>query len=262
MKKFILLFIATVVSVASYATDFPLRKKYSTVKTISTSALHAEFENVTIIDVLSAFEYDVIKMKNAKNNLVSDMGFIKRLHKMVPDKSTKVVFYCNGITCAKSYKATLAAMSGGYTNVFAYDSGIFQWTKAHPDKAVLLGESPVNPKHIISKKQFQSKLLDKTRFEKGVASEDAFLVDVRDGLQRVKTPKFKKTARKIPFDRLAKELNAEDFMKQISGKTLYVMDAVGKQVRWLQYSLEAKKVNYFFLKNGVWAYFGSKGAVK
>ena len=39
-------------------------------------------------------------------------------------------------------------------------------------------------------------------------------------------------------------------------RPLYIYDAVGKQVRWLQYYLEAEKIsNYYFMKGGANAFF-------
>ncbi len=63
------------------------------------------------------------------------------------------------------------------------------------------------------------------------------------------------------MDKLAKNLKVPPFRKSIEGKTLYIFDAVGKQVKWLQYHLEKEGVSdYYFLKKGVWSVYGEKGA--
>ncbi len=262
MKKIPLLLFVLFMSINVFADDFPLRKKYRDVKAISTSTLYMEFGNVTIIDVRSAFEYNIISIKRSENILISNRNFTQHLNKIVKDKHAKVVFYCNGVTCAKSYKACVVAARGGYKNVFVYDAGILEWAKTYPDKAILLGKSPIESNAHISRSEFEEHLLEKDVFKKRAWSADAYLIDVRDGFQRMQTPDFAKSARKIPFDRLASLLDVEEFMKKIEGKTLYIMDAVGKQIRWLQYPLKAKGVKYYFLKNGVWAYYGSAGASK
>jgi hypothetical protein len=39
-------------------------------------------------------------------------------------------------------------------------------------------------------------------------------------------------------------------------KTLFIYDEVGKQVRWLQYTLEEEKIHdYYFMKNGAKGYY-------
>ncbi|MCK9473942.1 methyl-accepting chemotaxis protein [Sulfurimonas sp.] len=45
------------------------------------------------------------------------------------DKNEKLIFYCNGIKCWKSYKAAVVSVKDGYKNVFWLQSGIGQWKK-------------------------------------------------------------------------------------------------------------------------------------
>ncbi len=261
MKKLFLFLGLCCLSHAVYADDFPLRTIYPDVIPISTAELSQEFENVVIIDVRSAFEYNIIRIHPSHHISISTLGFIPQLKKTVPDKHARIVFYCNGITCAKSYKACVKAAAEGYRNVFVYDAGVFEWAKTNPDKAVLLGTNPVAPDAIISEREFEKRLLEKHVFEQRAQSEDAFLIDARDMIQRRQTPDFSTSARSIPFDRLASLLRNDDrFLRKVDGKTLYIMDAVGEQVRWLQYLLEEKGVEYFFLKDGVWSYYGAAGA--
>lgn len=44
-------------------------------------------------------------------------AFLERLGKFVPDKTAVLVFYCNGPSCWKSYKASKVALDAGYANV-------------------------------------------------------------------------------------------------------------------------------------------------
>ena len=46
------------------------------------------------------------------------------------DKSTTMVFYCNGVNCWKSYKASVVAGEMGYTNVKWMQGGMPEWTAA------------------------------------------------------------------------------------------------------------------------------------
>jgi methyl-accepting chemotaxis protein len=45
------------------------------------------------------------------------------------DKKATLIFYCNGENCWKSYKAAIASLKDGYTNVYWLKNGIGQWKK-------------------------------------------------------------------------------------------------------------------------------------
>ena len=54
------------------------------------------------------------------------------LAKLPADKAAAVVLYCNGPECWKSFKASSAAIKGGYTNVLWYRLGFPDWkAKGH-----------------------------------------------------------------------------------------------------------------------------------
>jgi rhodanese-related sulfurtransferase len=162
----------------------------------------------------------------------------------------KIAFYCNGHTCKKSYEAAQQAMDKGYQNVYAYDAGIFDWVAAYPDKAVLLGETPVPQEKIISNEAFHAKTLSLEEFTKKAEDPNALLIDIREPLQREVVPPLPRI-RNIPLDRLIGLLKDGEF----KDKDLLIFDAVGKQINWLQYHLEGQGyANYFFLKKGVSAF--------
>lgn len=257
----ILLMIFLLPFFANAADDFPLRAKFSDSAYMSTADLHADFSNSLIFDVRSNFEYDVIHIKGAINAPIARAAFINQVQKAMEDNpGKKIVFYCNGHTCSKSYKAEVKARKAGIKG-YAYDSGIFEWTEAHPEMAVLLGQNPAKPAKLISKDQLNARKLDVAAFQKGAAGAGAFLVDVRDPIQRKKTPPWAEKASKMSMDVLVKNLKNDIFRKKIAGKTLYIFDAVGKQVRWLQYRLEDEGVpNYYFLDKGMWSVYGDEGA--
>lgn len=54
-------------------------------------------------------------------------AFLQRLGKFVPDTSSLLVFYCNGLSCWKSYKAAKAAITAGYTKVHWLREGLAIW---------------------------------------------------------------------------------------------------------------------------------------
>jgi rhodanese-related sulfurtransferase len=59
-------------------------------------------------------------------------AFEKEKGKLPADKSTLVIFYCAGVTCAMSPAARDAAEALGYGNAKVYHEGVPVWAKLHP----------------------------------------------------------------------------------------------------------------------------------
>lgn len=254
--------VALAPGISSAQEGFPLRSVYRTVDFVSTEDLDTSYARVTIVDVRSAVEFGVIHIKKAVHLPVARVDFVDRLEKLVKgDKGAALVFYCNGHTCAKSYKAVVKAQEAGFSNARAYDAGIFEWTQAHPDRATLLGKSPADPSKMISADEFQAHLLDKDDFAKLAVRGNAILIDAREPIQRKKTPEWAKKAQNWYAERLVQRLQSEWAKKQSKTKTFYIFDSAGKQVRWFQYHLEAQGFeNYFFLDGGIYSIYGKEGA--
>jgi rhodanese-related sulfurtransferase/ABC-type phosphate/phosphonate transport system substrate-binding protein len=53
------------------------------------------------------------------------------LTKLPQDKATRLIFACNGAECWKSYKASLAAVKAGYTQVHWFRGGFPEWRNAN-----------------------------------------------------------------------------------------------------------------------------------
>jgi rhodanese-related sulfurtransferase len=49
------------------------------------------------------------------------------LAKLPADKAAAIVMFCNGPECWKSFKASAAAIKGGYTNIHWYREGFPEW---------------------------------------------------------------------------------------------------------------------------------------
>ena len=227
---------------------FPLRPKYKDVPYILIDDLAAEYDKVIIVDVRSQFEYDIVRINKATNILVSKATFLKELEKLrAKDGAQKLIFYCNGHTCKKSYQATEKAMKAGFKNCFAFDAGIFDWIKAQGERGTLLGQTPVDTKKIISKDALAAKTLSYDKFAEAANAGGAMIIDVRDPIQREKKLSLK-GIKNIPLDRMKNLVKAKKFQD----KHLLIFDAVGKQVKWLQYYLEENGYkNYSFLLKGV-----------
>ncbi len=251
MKKIVLpLVMLAVVSSWSFAEEgYPLRAKFPQVKHMSTEALHKDYQKVIIVDVRSTIEFEVIHINKAVHEPITTALFTKNLEKIRDQNgSAPIAFYCNGHTCAKSYEAAEMAAKAGFQNVYAYDGGIPDWVKAHPDQTTLMGKTPAPADKLISKEMFEKKCIGFDDFKKRAASADAIVVDAREPFQRKEIPQLPGTLRNIPSDRLVELIKKGEF----KGNQLLILDAVGKQVEWIQYYLEANGyTNYHFLKKGV-----------
>ena len=249
------------VAVAAAKEEFPGRahKIYKAAPYIELDDFHNKVraKDVVIVDVRSRFEYDTLRIKDAINIPVALKSFEQEVQ-LLRDKSTKTIaFYCNGHTCMKSYKAAIAAMNAGISDVVAYDAGVFTWAKAYPNEAVLLGKSPVNAKEIIAKKDFKKHLLDPDTFSDRATQErsSVIVLDIRDKYQRAGVGFFPGQERWVSLNKMEK---IYDYLKKAKrgNKTLYIYDEVGKQVRWLQYALERAGIkNYYFMDSGAAAYY-------
>lgn len=226
--------------------DYPYREAYPDVKVLTTAELREQYEQVSIVDVRSKFEYDVVHIASAANVPLADASFLTDLEAVrAKDDPRPLVFYCNGHTCSKSYEAARKAASGGYQNVYAYDGGIFPWMGEQGERTTLLGVTPAPLRRIISEDYFQGRLISFDAFERKADAEDTMVIDVRDAMQQGSTVPL--TATHVPLDEFVAKLDAGEYQ----GKQLLIFDAVGKQVRWLQYILEDRgHKEYFFLRDG------------
>jgi rhodanese-related sulfurtransferase len=158
-----------------------------------------------------------------------------------------MVFYCNGHSCAKSYQAAQLALSLGFSQVFAYDGGIFDWIIAAPDRATLMGETPARRERVLSAKALDRRLLSFEEFERQAGEPNTLVIDIRDPFQRDVVPRLS-SIRAIPLDPLLDLVTSRIWTE----KRLLFFDAVGKQVGWLQYFLKAYDYfDYGFLDGGV-----------
>ena len=260
------IFIVLLLVSTAFSADFPLREKYPDVKPITLEDLNANYDSTIIVDVRSKDEFDVIHVKKAEHVQVTKASFLADLEKVRgKNDSTNIAFYCNGHTCAKSYKAADKANGAGFKNIYCFDAGIFEWASTYPEQSALLGNSPVDPAKLIGKADLNAKKIDWAEFAAKAAEKNALVVDIRDPFQRAKDSSLDqnknvnlKGIRNIPLDRLTKLLAKGEF----KNKQLLIFDAVGKQVRWLQYYLEeGGYTDYAFLAKGVLG-AAEAGAVK
>jgi len=240
--------------------EFPGRDRYPGVKYIGIDDLYNQLDNVVLIDARSHYEYQTLRIKNALFVPVTltPSKFEDAIRKIVndnPDK--KLVFYCNGHTCMKSYKA--AARATTYLkldNAYSFDAGVFDWARKYPREAFLLGEELDDVSKLKSKAEFKKHLISAEKFIK-TADDSVMVLDIRDRLERDGFYIFSGFEKSISLSDKDKE-KLDKFMKDVikSNKALYVYDMVGKQVRWFQYYIESKGItNYYFMEGGGEAFF-------
>ena len=251
-------FVFSSLALADSKEGFPGRPKYPDVKVYSKEQLDKDFDKVVVVDARSSLEFDTLRIKGSVNIPVAKKDpFLAGVKALRKETQKPIIFYCNGRSCMKSYIASRLAKGAGVTNVYAYDAGVFEFAQAYPEKAELLGRSPVNPKDIIPKSAFKKRLLGPEEFssrayDMGSAS---VILDVRDKFQRGATGFFVNKERWASLDDQAKLKN---YLRQAAAekKTLFIYDEVGKQVRWLQYTLEEEKIHdYYFMNKGARAYW-------
>lgn len=237
--------------------EFPGRDIYLGTEYIEIDAFNAQFDNFIVVDVRSKYEYETLRIKGAKNIPLNSRAFITKLKQLRDDnKDRKIVVYCNGKTCMKSYKAASKARKYGIANVVAFDAGIMDWAKAHPDMAVLLGKSPIDPAKLIAKSTFKKHLLAAEKFAEKVQDKNVVVIDVRDRYQRMGMGLFVGTEMQanLDDDSIVKHIE----VAKAEGKQLLIYDEAGKQVRWLMYRLEEQGFkDYQFMQGGTRSYFKS-----
>ncbi|MGB0712489.1 MAG: rhodanese-like domain-containing protein [Gammaproteobacteria bacterium] len=249
------LLLVTPGSVLAQDAEFPGRAEYPDVSVISTEELAAKYDDFIKIDVRSAFEYNTLHMVKAANVPLGERQFVEYLREIRKATGNQpIAFYCNGKTCYKSYKAARKVAKAGMKNVYAYDAGIMDWAGANPDRAVLLGVSPMNPNKLLSKEKLKAHLVSPAEFVSRVKPGVAVL-DLRDPSQSMGVSLFPGFQRNVPLSRM-KALNRFLARTLDSGKTLLVYDNVGKQVRWFQYYLEDMGIpEYYMMEGGSKAFY-------
>ena len=238
--------------------EFPGRAEYPEVKLYSKQDLKDKFNQVLIVDTRSNYEYETIHINSSINIPISSKSFTEEVQRVRNNSKKPIVFYCNGRTCYKSYKATITAMKSNIDNVYAYDAGMFEWAETYPEQTTLLNKSPINTTDLLNKEKLKSHTLSPIKFADMMydLNDKARVLDIRDLSQRANgVGYFVGIEYWIDLNRKKKII---DFIRQAKKdkKTLMIYDSVGKQVRWLQYTLERENIkSYYFMKQGAKGFY-------
>lgn len=221
----------------------------SEVSFISAQELNRQLSSSTVVDVRTAIEFEVLHIVGAHSITMSNLAFVPRI-KALCKEQCNLVLYCNGGDCAKSEEAADKLVESGITPVKVLTGGILNWVNSYPEKSLLMGVQPVDKSKLVTEQEFQTKLLTVEQFRQKNNRENVLVVDVRDNFQRVSSGIFKgfDNIKSIPMNRLILLLDGQ-FARD---KTLLIFDAVGEQVKWLQYYLKDRGYeDYYFLKGGI-----------
>ncbi|WP_407276606.1 rhodanese-like domain-containing protein [Halothiobacillus sp. DCM-1] len=246
-------------SQAQAADEFPLRAQYALVgvKPLDTEVLTKDRAKFTVVDVRSAYEYQTLHIAGAVSVPLTSPKFVDSLKSLSAQDKKPLVFYCNGTTCEKSYKAASDALAAGIKPVWVYDAGIFAWAKVNPAQTVLLGKPMTSASQLISKADFEAHLLSPQEIDARLAKEpNAIVLDVRDAEQRAGISLFQMKDIHVPLDS-PKLIEWVDKAKA-EHRPLYCIDATGHQVQWLQYVLQERGLTqYWFVRGGARALYES-----
>jgi len=83
---------------------------------------------LVVIDSRKKTEFLKGHIEGAINILNTEM-LPEELERVAPDRSTTLLFYCNGERCLRSSDAIGKALGWGYTNIFWFRGGWNEWTE-------------------------------------------------------------------------------------------------------------------------------------
>ena len=246
-------------TVAQAAEEFPLRAQYALVgvQPMDTAQLTQQRAQVVVVDVRSAYEFQTLHIDGAVSIPLTDSKFINEIKELSEKERKPLVFYCNGTTCEKSYKAAADALAAGIKPVWVYDAGIFAWAKANPTQTLLLGKPMTSASQLISKADFEAHLLTPQEIDARLAKEpNAIVLDIRDSAQRAGISLFQMKDIHVPLD--SPKLQSWLEKAKSENRPLFIIDATGHQVQWLQYVLQEQGLtHYWFVRGGARALYES-----
>jgi rhodanese-related sulfurtransferase len=83
---------------------------------------------LVVIDSRKKTEYIKGHIEGAINILNTELG-LEELEFIAPDRTTTLLFYCNGVRCLRSSDSLAKAVRWGYTNLFWFRGGWKEWTE-------------------------------------------------------------------------------------------------------------------------------------
>lgn len=237
--------------------EFPHRgiHAYQSQHFVKLDEVRDRLDSLQIVDVRSAYEYNILHIGGARNIPVDEPDFIKHLKQAMAEKPGKtVMFYCNGHLCIQAYEAARLASEAGISDTLVFDGGVREMAMRVPERMVFRGGQPFQTDKLLSSELLARHELPPEEFMKRASGKDALVIDIRHHLQHKGISLFAGRDRFVHFD-----LDAiKPYMEQAksSSRPLYIVDDSGGQAVWLYYVLEEAGVpEYYTIKGGTQAYF-------
>jgi len=93
-------------------------------------------EQITLINVLAAKDFEKTRIPGAHNIPLDDADFTGRVQQAAGGKGNTVVVYCASEQCPSSTKAAEKLDAAGFTRVFDYKGGAQSWREAEKSSPV------------------------------------------------------------------------------------------------------------------------------
>ena len=129
MKKLLLLPLLFLFSLSAQAEKPTAPDKISGAKNLTAEQvveLILDTPDLIIIDARKSDEYIKGHIEGAINLINTNMTQ-QTLAAHMASKQTPVLFYCNGVRCLRSTDAAQKAASWGYSNIYWFRGGWFEW---------------------------------------------------------------------------------------------------------------------------------------
>ena len=248
LKIFVLMFLFLWPATLLAQNNFLLRSLYPAVKIISTEGLAERFDDVVLIDVRSAFEFEVMHIDTAVDLPLTTGQLAASLDKLARSRADiTLVLYCSDSTCSSAFEAAEIATNIGFKKVLVYDGGVKSWLDTYPEKTFLMGDRTAHPYQVLSKQKHNDHLLSWQDFSAKAKMENSLVVDIRPRFVRHSSPLLN-DIHSIEMDSLLEAVSNRIWTE----KRLLIYDMGGEEVRLLHYFLQASGyVNYYFLQSGM-----------
>ncbi len=244
---------------------YPNRKFYPQLNYITTAQMLPAVSTAkyNIIDARPGLAYKTLHIQGAVNISSSDKQFNEKLLKLVNSNHKPIVFYCGGLACLKSYKASVKATNelakkAIKRTVYTYDSGISAFAYSNPDWVLKNGKkiSPENP--LLDTKKIKSHAKDAAAFFQLINNDEEqqyVILDIRESQQKIlhKLFMFKKETRisLLEPEKLMGFLNTQ----KEAGNTIMIYGSVEKQIESLYPLVNTAGIKkWFYLEGGEIAY--------
>lgn len=240
---YIVLFIICLTT--GYSNEYPHRKHYKNLQYLNLADFTRVYDHAIIIDSRDKFEHNAISILYSINIPREHMTeeLLLKIRKKVDTQP--IVFYCNGVMCLESYKATEMARKWGFKNIYCYDGGVFEFAKLNPQRIKVFGsKTNDNLKDMmLNDAGFSDKVISMLSLKEKINSEYK-IYDIRHSDVQKSNPL--KNVITSSFDKVIKDISDLNFSK----KAIFIDDN-GRRSKWLYfYLLKARYKHFYFLKSG------------